>query len=71
MSQLTGKGPPSDRTKGSVGDTYTNVNTGTIYTLTDIHEIRTDRVHYYYTWVNPAPETEDISDLPIAEDSRF
>ena len=71
MSSLSGKGPPSDQTKGSVGDMYTNENTGMIYVLTDIHEIRSDKVRYYYTWVNPAPEVEDTGDLPIAEESSF
>lgn len=71
MSHINGKGPPTDRTRGSVGDTYTNLNTGVKYILTDVHVIQSDREHFYYTWVQPGTEIVTIDELPVAEDTGF
>lgn len=71
MSSISGKGPPTDKTKGSVGDTYTNTNTGMKYILTDIHVIQSDKEHFYYTWVNPSSKIVSIEDLPVAEETGF
>ena len=51
MSTITGNGRPTDRTKGMVGDIYTDLLSGNKYNCVGIYEIVTDVTTYYYMWV--------------------
>lgn len=49
MAQLKGQGRPVARTKGSLGDTYTDLNTGDVYKCTYAGNSSSDD-KYEYVW---------------------
>ena len=51
MSNISGYGAPTDTTVAAVGDIYTNLTDNVKYKCVDVHEIKTDTVTMYYTWV--------------------
>lgn len=65
MSTINGKGIPTDRTPGAVGDIYTNSNTGDKYKCVDIHEIRADVITYYYTWIRVRSNSDTPGYIPL------
>lgn len=66
MSQIAGTDTPTDYTVGSVGDIYTNTNTGAKYKCVAIREIKSDEVIRYYTWVRIVATSSSSS-----EDKRY
>lgn len=65
MNSISGKGPPTDRTPGLVGDIYMNTITGVKYELVDIHEIITDKTTYYYSWIRVRSAPDTPSYIPV------
>lgn len=51
MAEITGRGRPADMIKGEVDDTYTDLDTGKKYKCVAVHEVKSDTVIRYYTWV--------------------
>lgn len=51
MSNIRGYSPPNDTTVGAVGDIYTDVDDGVEYKCVGVHEVKSDTVTTYYSWV--------------------
>lgn len=55
MANISAPYRPTTHTEGAVGDIFENTTTGDRYRCTDVHEVRTDTVTFYYTWVRLIP----------------
>lgn len=51
MSNIRGYSPPNDTTVGAVGDIYTDIDDGVEYKCVGVHEVKSDTVTTYYSWV--------------------
>lgn len=61
MAEFSGKGRPNDMIKGAVDDVYVDIETGCKYRCVAVHEIKSDTVLYYYTWVQVIENSGSVS----------
>ena len=61
MAQLKGQGRPVARTKGSLGDTYTDLNTGDVYKCTYAGNSSSND-KYEYVWTKTGSKVETVSE---------
>lgn len=61
MAQLKGQGRPVARTKGSLGDTYTDLNTGDVYKCTYAGNLSSND-KYEYVWTKTGSKVETVSE---------
>ena len=69
MTKVRGNGAPTRKTRGGVGDIYTNTKTGEQYKCTFAY--RSDPLHDYdYEWTKIEEEDEKLEETEVPEMKR-